>query len=58
MDKIYYSALLAREFAPDIFTDYHDNQVRPGLFDANYLYVSGTTSPVDSCSIQRGRRYL
>jgi hypothetical protein len=54
-DKIYYSATLAHEFAADNFTDANQNQVKPGLFDANYLYVSANdTSHIDSCTIQLG----
>jgi hypothetical protein len=55
LDKIYYSATLAHEFAADNFTDANQNPVKPGLFDANYLYVSNNdTSHVDSCTIQLG----
>ncbi len=55
IDKIYFSATLAHEFTPDNFTDANSNQVQPGLFDVNYLYVSNTDlSHIDSCNVQLG----
>jgi hypothetical protein len=52
-DKIYYSATLANEFSADNFTDANQNPVKPGLFDANYLYASDA-SHIDSCNIALG----
>jgi len=52
VDKIYYSATLAHEFAADVFTDANGNPVQPGLFDVNYLYISNTDlSHIDSCDV-------
>jgi hypothetical protein len=57
LDKIYYSATLAREFAADNFTDANKNQVKPGLFDANYLFENNNdTTHIGSCNIQLGTR--
>jgi hypothetical protein len=55
--KVYYSATLAREFGADNFTDANKNTVKPGLFDASYLYEnSNDTTHVGSCNIQLGTR--
>jgi hypothetical protein len=55
IDKIYYSATLASEFAAANFTDANKNPVKPGLFEANYLYEnSNDTSHIGSCNIQLG----
>jgi hypothetical protein len=54
-DKIYYSAILASEYAAANFTDANKLPVRPGLFNANYLYEnSNDTSHIGSCNIQLG----
>ncbi len=51
-DKIYFSASVAKLFPASAFTDASNNQVQTGLFDAQYLYKSGTT--IDSCDILIG----
>ena len=57
LDKMYYSAKLAREFAADDFTDANNNQVKPSLFDANYLFENNNdTTHIGSCNIQLGTR--
>jgi hypothetical protein len=57
LDKIYYSATLAREFAADNFTDANKNPVKPGLFDASYLFVNNSdTTHIGSCNVQLGTR--
>ncbi len=54
-DKIYYSATLAHEFAAATFIDANKNLVKPGLFDANYLYESiNDTEHIGSCNVQLG----
>ena len=54
-DKIYYSAILAHEFAAATFIDANKNLVKPGLFDTNYLYENtGDTEHIGSCNIQLG----
>ena len=55
VDKIYYSATLAHEFAAATFIDAKKNLVQPGLFDANYLYENTSdTEHIGSCNIQLG----
>jgi hypothetical protein len=56
-DKIYYSAILAHEFAATNFTDANKIPVKPGLFDVSFLYESSNdTSHVGSCNIQLGTK--
>jgi hypothetical protein len=55
--KVYYSATLAHEFSADNFTDANKNPVKPGLFDASYLYENNNdTTQIGSCNIQLGTR--
>ncbi|HYX50151.1 MAG TPA: hypothetical protein VE843_10440 [Ktedonobacteraceae bacterium] len=56
-DKIYYSATLAHEFAAGNFMDANKNPVKPGLFDASYLYENNNdTAHIGSCNIELGTR--
>lgn len=55
IDKIYYSATLAQEFAAEDFSDGSGDGVQPGLFDVNYLYANNTDmSHIGSCQLQLG----
>jgi hypothetical protein len=55
--KVYYSAILTREFGAANFTDANNNTVKPGLFDVSYLYEnSNDTTHIGSCNIQLGTR--
>jgi hypothetical protein len=55
LDKIYYSATLAHEFAAATFIDANKNLVKPGLFDVNYLYENmNDTTHIGSCNVQVG----
>ena len=53
-DKIYYSASLASLFPASAFTDASQNQVKAGMFDAEYLTQSASDSNINSCSIMIG----
>ncbi len=56
-DKIYYSATLAREFAAANFMDVNKNPIKPGLFDASYLYENNyDRTHIGSCNVQLGTR--
>lgn len=56
LDKIYYSASLAKLFPASSFTDAKQNTVKAGMFDVQYLYKDASEKFVDSCAILIGEQ--
>lgn len=56
LDKIYYSASLAKLFPASSFTDGKQNPVKAGMFDVQYLYKDASEKFVDSCAILIGEQ--
>lgn len=56
LDKVYYSASLAKLFPAASFYDASQNPVKPGTFDVSYLYADASETEVVSCDIIIGEQ--